>query len=78
MQFVDDARVVDFQEQVLSFSATPRMVMLPELFNFVSPDFLAQAGKSSVDDVQRSYGNIIFMGVFFLALIFAAIWWLRR
>jgi hypothetical protein len=29
-------------------------------------------------DFKSSYGNLIFVGCFFLALIAALIWWLRR
>ncbi len=29
-------------------------------------------------DLQSNNGNLIFMGVFFLALIGVGIWWLRR
>jgi hypothetical protein len=29
-------------------------------------------------DFKSSYGNLIFIGCFFLALIAVAIWWLRR
>ena len=29
-------------------------------------------------DIKSSYGNLIFMGCFFLALIAVFIWWLRR
>jgi hypothetical protein len=31
-----------------------------------------------VDDVASSYGSLIFMGCFFLALLLVLIWWLRR
>ena len=29
-------------------------------------------------DIKSHTGNLIFMGVFFIALIVVAIWWLRR
>ncbi len=29
-------------------------------------------------DIKSSYGNLIFMGCFFLALIAALVWWLKR
>jgi hypothetical protein len=29
-------------------------------------------------DIKSSYGNLIFIGCFFLAVIAAFIWWLRR
>lgn len=38
---------------------------------------LAQA-EVSANDVQHSYGNLIFMAVFFLILLAVGIWWLQR
>lgn len=31
-----------------------------------------------LSDVQSHYGNVIFMGVFFIAVILVFIWWLKR
>jgi len=39
---------------------------------------LAQATQIDTGDLKDSYGNLIFMGLFFLALIVAGIWWLKR
>ena len=32
----------------------------------------------TAEDINHGYGNLVFIGVFFLALIAVAIWWLRR
>lgn len=40
--------------------------------------FLLAAGETSVKDLQESQGNLVFCGVFVLAAIGVAIWWLRR
>jgi hypothetical protein len=34
--------------------------------------------RSAVDEVSSNVGSLIFMGLFFLALIALGIWWLRR
>ena len=39
-------------------------------------EFLAQ--ETTVQDIKGSYGNLIFMGCFFLALLAVGIWWLKR
>jgi hypothetical protein len=39
---------------------------------------LAQATQVGTEEVKKGYGSLIFMGCFFLALIAAAIWWLKR
>ena len=39
---------------------------------------LAQATQIDTSGLKDSYGNLIFMGLFFLALIVAAVWWLKR
>lgn len=36
------------------------------------------AAATSVEDIQHSYGNLIFIGVFFLLVLIAIIWWLKR
>lgn len=33
---------------------------------------------TKLSDVQHHYGNVVFMGVFFIAVILAFIWWLKR
>jgi hypothetical protein len=40
-------------------------------------DLLA-AASSTANDIKSSYGNLIFMGCFFLTAIAAGIWWLKR
>ncbi|HEX3355880.1 MAG TPA: hypothetical protein VHS31_02770 [Tepidisphaeraceae bacterium] len=40
--------------------------------------WLAQATQVSTSDVNKGYGNLVFMGCFFLALIIVAIFWLKR
>ena len=39
---------------------------------------LAQLTEATGDDVKQGWGGLIFMGLFFLALIIAGIWWLKR
>ena len=39
---------------------------------------LAQMTEATGEDLKQGWGGLIFMGVFFLALIFLGIWWLRR
>ena len=34
--------------------------------------------EASKDEIKQGWGGLIFMGCFFLALIFAAIWWIKR
>ena len=41
-------------------------------------DMLAVAASSAASDIKSSYGNLIFMGCFFLAAIAVGIWWLKR
>jgi hypothetical protein len=41
-------------------------------------NWLAQATQVSTSDVNRGYGNLVFMGCFILALIIVGIWWLKR
>jgi hypothetical protein len=38
---------------------------------------LAQT-QTSLQDVNKGYGSLIFVGLFFLALIILGIWWLKR
>ncbi|HMB96696.1 MAG TPA: hypothetical protein VKK61_11705 [Tepidisphaeraceae bacterium] len=37
-----------------------------------------QMVETSKDEFKQGYGGLIFMGLFFLALIIIAIWWLKR
>jgi uncharacterized membrane protein AbrB (regulator of aidB expression) len=39
---------------------------------------LAQMTEASGDDLKQGWGGLVFMGLFFLALIIAGIWWLKR
>jgi hypothetical protein len=39
---------------------------------------LAQATQTTVQDVNKGYGSLIFTACFFLALFLLAIWWLKR
>lgn len=39
---------------------------------------LAQETVTTVSEVQGHYGNLIFMGCFFIAAIIVGIWWLKR
>jgi hypothetical protein len=39
---------------------------------------LAQLHETSGQEIKQGYGGLIFMGVFFLVLIFIGIWWLKR
>jgi len=39
---------------------------------------LAQMTEASAEDLKGGWGGLIFMGLFFLALIFLGIWWLKR
>jgi hypothetical protein len=41
-------------------------------------DVLATERVTNVDEIQSAYGGLIFFGLFVLACIGAAIWWLRR
>ena len=36
------------------------------------------AQDTTVKEVDNHYGGLIFMGLFFLALMIIGIWWLRR
>ncbi len=38
----------------------------------------AEQPETTTQDVQGHYGNLIFMGVFFIALLIVGIWWLKR
>lgn len=33
---------------------------------------------TKLSDVQSHYGNVVFMGLFFVAAILVFIWWLKR
>ena len=39
---------------------------------------LAQMTEATGEDLRQGWGGLIFMGLFFLALIVAGIWWLKR
>ena len=39
---------------------------------------LAQMTEATGEDLKKGWGGLIFMGLFFLALIIAGIWWLKR
>ncbi len=39
---------------------------------------LAQMTQTTVSEVNKGYGSLIFVGCFFLALIVVGIWWLKR
>jgi hypothetical protein len=39
---------------------------------------LAQMTQTTVSEVNKGYGSLIFVGCFFLALIVIGIWWLKR
>jgi hypothetical protein len=41
-------------------------------------DLLAAERSVTVDEIKSAYGGLIFFGLFILACIGAAIWWLRR
>jgi hypothetical protein len=34
--------------------------------------------QTSLSEVNKGYGSLIFVGLFFLALIILGIWWLKR
>jgi uncharacterized membrane protein AbrB (regulator of aidB expression) len=34
--------------------------------------------EASSEEIKSGWGSLVFMGCFFLALIIAGIWWLRR
>jgi hypothetical protein len=34
--------------------------------------------ETTVNDVQNHFGNLVFMGCFFLVVMFIGIWWLKR
>ena len=37
-----------------------------------------QMTEATAEDLKGGWGGLIFMGLFFLALIIAGIWWLKR
>jgi hypothetical protein len=39
---------------------------------------LAQMTQTTLKEVNKGYGSLIFVGLFFLALIILGIWWLKR
>jgi hypothetical protein len=39
---------------------------------------LAQVTEASGEELKQGWGGLIVMGLFFLALIIAGIWWLKR
>jgi hypothetical protein len=40
---------------------------------------LAQAaGETTSAELKQGWGGLVFMGLFFLALIIVGIWWLKR
>ena len=39
---------------------------------------LAQMTQTSLSEVNKGYGSLIFVGCFFLALLLVFIWWLKR
>jgi hypothetical protein len=39
---------------------------------------IAQATDTGREEIKSGWGGLIFMGCFFLVLIFAGIWWLKR
>ena len=39
---------------------------------------LAQMTEATAEELKGGWGGLIFMGLFFLALIVAGIWWLKR
>jgi hypothetical protein len=39
---------------------------------------LAQMTQVTSEEVKEGYSGLIFTGLFFLALIIAGIWWLKR
>jgi hypothetical protein len=40
--------------------------------------FVAQTGDTSLNDIKHGYASLIFTGCFFLAVIVATIWWIKR
>jgi hypothetical protein len=34
--------------------------------------------QSSLSEVNKGYGSLIFIGLFFLAILLVAVWWLKR
>jgi len=42
------------------------------------PILVAQATQATSEEIKSGWGGLIFMGCFFLALIFIAIWWIKR
>jgi hypothetical protein len=39
---------------------------------------LLSDASATTSNVQNHFGNLIFMGVFFIALFCVGIWWLKR
>ena len=39
---------------------------------------VAQAGDTSLNEIKRGYGSLIFTGCFFLAVIVVTVWWIKR
>jgi hypothetical protein len=39
---------------------------------------LAEATQTTVEEVNKGYGSLIFIGLFFLAIVLVGIWWLKR
>ena len=38
----------------------------------------ASTTQTSLSEVNKGYGSLIFIGLFFLALLLVGIWWLKR
>jgi len=41
-------------------------------------NLLAQMTQTSLKEVNKGYGSLIFIGLFFLAILLVVIWWLKR
>ena len=41
-------------------------------------NLLAQMTQTSLKEVNKGYGSLIFVGCFFLACIIVFVWWLSR
>lgn len=39
---------------------------------------IVEANQVGIPDIETHYSKLIFTGVFFIALMIAFIWWLRR
>ena len=44
----------------------------------VIPTLAQVTTEASKDEIKQGWGGLIFMGCFFLALIFVGIWWIKR